>query len=58
MGLLVTGLYLVWSGVYSIYFGIRFDWEGWITADYLDMIFAMIAGLFVISAGLVSFIKR
>jgi hypothetical protein len=57
-GLLVTGFYFVWSGVYSTYYGVKHSWQGWEGFDYADVIFAFLAGFFVITTGLVSFIKK
>jgi len=57
-GLLVTGLYFVWWGVYSTYYGVKQSWQGWEVLDYVDMIFAFLAGFFVITTGLISFTKK
>lgn len=58
VGLIVTGLYFIWWGMYSVYYGASYDWEYWGTADYMDLIFSFVAGLFVLVAGLISLVKR
>ncbi len=57
-GLLVTGLYLVWSGIYSSYYGFKHGWQGWEGIDYMDVIFAFLVGFVVITTGLISFTKK
>ncbi len=57
-GLIVTGLYFLWWGMYSVYNGVHWGWEFWGGADYMDMIFSFIAGTLVLMAGITSLMNR
>jgi hypothetical protein len=58
IGLIAAGLYFLWWGIYSAYYGAQYDWTGWGAADYMDMIFSFMAGLFVLFAGIWSLRTR
>lgn len=54
IGLAAAGLYLIWWGLYGIYYGVQYEWLGWGIIDYADTIFACLAGTIALLTGIFS----